>query len=1390
MADILKITSAAVESLLSASSSTVSDKSFGKRIRVSGKNVREISIEEILRRSNQTDDGFDIAEFLNNQSNVNSLTSSTVVPSQLQLNKEHRTISPSPNKSVLVGSLAEDQSRHLVAPSTDSSEYISIIDVGQSISSSDSMKFASNGSVKSKSELRISSSDSIQFASNDSVKSKSEVRISSPPLDDIDLVPVKDNGSVSKKNISSSTVSSLKSNEVVDASTPNSKRQAKVQWKKASDSNSLSNGSLELPATPDLSEHPPALPSLNNPYKGLQQGSLDSFKGNEVPIKSSPDVEIKQLSSNQVVSARHVLQGSVVTSKKGSVVIQRHNPAAPAPAATYDQTSQIAAAVAAAVAATTPFYQLKSEIEEKIQKLSAEVRSNSKIDASKLPQTVVINDPPLPQSAINDSLDITIIPDTEDKEMGVPTPVQPRVAPKPRSLRKPQESSKNSEKDSKKMSKLVSAKELRSKFILSDSDSAFQDIPESQIVKCHASEYDAVKEDVIELLNEAKEAKRDIQEMRHAERMHSLRSSVFRNETPADIYLERIREREAKFVKPRYVDENEYRTPDYIIEAKNTLAEIEEKRQTIEEKQYSLNATYLCEEKDPIQDDISKRIDEILDNIQKELKDKDPKKTKVSVDQPKPKRKPKGKSKLEEKKALYNKLKAENQQHKITANIGLLKQQEKQLKTKSFIAGKKFYKSPYQRSELPKSYPLAPRHESSVITSSIEHLHSTPLPIAKTQKSNQTSELPKSYPLPPRHESSLITPSIQHLHSTPLPIAKSQKSMQTSPIKTEQIKPSQYKKPTRDVSVCNSFVSPEMIDQYSSPLKILTHEKAQSYSPPICESREYNHQQHEEVPDQRNDDYIGVVDLPKGVLIPGVKDIPVPRDKFAERIRPQKYTDTDPHKTVQDDDDKVAVMQWLEDEILDKLLTEETHEPDEDGYQNNKIVGDDVVKNIADLGVDISSVQLRLLVSDIIKGQIEERSTKFVAADADVPENASTSNDSRHESDEAMQEYDSTFESSPTSISKSSLSVVPTPSVSYNQSVSVSGSSKSSHVFQRLSPPTTPEPSPDIRQSSSSPVVLPEGVPVAATEENEDRKVKQSHSAFLYDNTIEQVDLSDDNMDVGGEIVPTPELTELPKDSTLSETAGYDHIIHEPLTPLNTVTVRVDPADSLISQQPLGDTGDLSLISQHPLDETRFTAPQQESFGSVSPEAFEESTTSYTFTETTDFPISAGEVLPVSVPQELADLECAADRPLSEGEWPMSPGTIDLLQLVKDPDIRHLFEERCLATVKAMQPLYDSQLENDDFLPNEPHFEPEKTHRKLSTPSRPPAFKKPPAEVPSPLPRPPSNDHTLELVTPLPETPGDLFNSPSPPPFMGLKLEDYAFSGESVTKSDYSNDSF
>ena len=80
-------------------------------------------------------------------------------------------------------------------------------------------------------------------------------------------------------------------------------------------------------------------------------------------------------------------------------------------------------------------------------------------------------------------------------------------------------------------------------------------------------------------------------------------------------------------------------------------------------------------------------------------------------------------------------------------------------------------------------------------------------------------------------------------------------------------------------------------------------------------------------------------------------------------------------------------------------------------------------------------------------------------------------------------------------------------------------------------------------------------------------------------------------------------------------------------------------------------------------------------------------------------------------------------------------------------------------------------------------------------PSRtlPPAPRRVSLPTPSPRPRTQSLEHleTLELVTPLPDGDDGRVGSPSPPPFMGLQLEDYEFSGEeSVTKSDKSDDSF
>ena len=1339
MADILKITSAAVESLLSGHSSTVSDKSFGKRIRVSGRNVREISIEEVLRRSTQTEDGFDLASFLNKQSTIHSVNDTKIPHDQSQLNRDHRTVSP--NKSVMMANLAEDESKHLVAPSTDSSENVSIIDVGKSLTSSESIK-----------DLSI-----------ESANSKTECYIGSMPTDDIDLIPVKDNEKSNHKNTSSSTVSSLKSNAVVDSSTPNSKRQSQIQLRDDTDPNTHSEEYLDQPDTPDLSEHPPALPTLNIPRKGLQQGSLDSFKSNEVPIKGNTDVEIRQLGSNKAVSARTVLQGTAATSKKGSVVVQHHKPIATAsePTLVNDQTSQIAAAVAAAVAATTPFFQLKSEIEEKLQKLSSEMRIHSQQSDLKLPTGVAIHDlqPLAPQDhLINDSLDITLIPDSDDKDIGLPTPVQPRVAPKPRSLRKPQDSSKGLE--TLNCRKPKSARELRSQFIKSaDSDSTIHTLSDHQVDSPgndrQSKEINAINEDVLKLLKEAKEAKREIEEIRHAERMHSLKTSVFRDQTPADIYLDRIQERETKIVKSRIVDEKEYRTPDYITQAKNTLAEIEERKIALEEKHHLLDRTYSCEDKDPGNEEISKRIDEILDNIQKELKNKDPKKTNISVEQPKYKPKPKVKNKLEEKKVMYERIRAANQQNKIAANIGLLKQQERKLKTESFIADKKFHKSPYRRPELPKSYPLVPRYETSII--------------------NQ--------------------PFVQQLHSTPLPTSKSQKSIQTSPIVIEQLNSNQYEKRTRDVSVCNSIEPPQMVDQYSSPLKVITHERAQNYSPQPHESYRHHSLRLEETNDHEDDDFLGVVDLPQTFQIPGIKDIPAPKDNFKRRLNQQNESGTKPLKSYNVDDDKIAVIQWLEDEIINKLLAEETGVPENRDDENYERVGGDVMENVANLGIDLSSAQLRFMVSEIINCQIEEQSSKLATANKykgkKSPEVSSSTDESKHVSDYGKPDYDETFESSPTSISRSSLSVVPTPSITDDPSVSVASSSGSSHVPQCLSPATTPSLSPELQQLPSSPDALPEGVPVAAREE-EDQRIKKSYSASFYNDTIEQVplEISEDNI-VVSDYLPTPDLTELPREHTFSETAGYEKLSLHPLTtPLNTATIVIDPADSLISQHPLGDTADLSVISQHPLDETRVIEPKHDSSGSESAGAIEDSMTSYTCTDTTDFPISAGEVLAVSVPREIADLECAVDRPLSEGEWPISPTSIDLLQLVKDPDIRHLFEERCLATVRFVPTPVDDQPEKYDVVANEATVEPETIPQIPTSSSLPRSFKKSVTEVPSPLPRPQSNDHTLELVTPLPETPADPFNSPSPPPFLGLKLEDYAYSGESVTKSDASNDSF
>ena len=1310
MADILRVTSAAVESLLSASSaSSISNQSFSCRLKVPGKHVKEISLEEVMRRSQ--DEGINLAEFLNNQPKS---TSGQGEPShELPLNIEHRTVTPS--KSVLAGSVIEDESRHLVAPSTDSSEYISIIDVGKSLSTDSSLSLSGKEVAESK-------------------KSNSDPRLDNTSRD-VDLIPVREHSS--RKDTSASTVSSLKTAEVVDASTPNSNKHTEGMTRESRDSTIQSE---DRPKTPDLSDPPPALPPLTLPLRGLKQGSLASVESNKERVV--PDIEVKSLKSSESSTARQMLQGTTAQPKRGAVAIRRLNPPPPDPTPATDQTSQIAAAVAAAVAATTPYHQLKAEIEMKLEKLTAELQKQNSTHDKKKPDSK--DDVEVTGSVtdiVNDSLDITVVPENDEEvNIGLPTPINPRVAPKPRSHRKPRDKTGKPSFGAKADNRHVTVESLRAQFEESLEETR-QNIQYPEFSD-QTKEYELMRKDLLNLLKEAREAKKEIEEMRHTERMQGLKTSL-RSEAPADVYLERIRQREEQVSAPRYTaSEREYRTPAYILEAKNTLYEIEEKRNQVERKAYPLDSTYLCDDQEQTLEGerISKKITEILDNIQKEIKSKDPKKTVITAEPTKPvKRKLKRNIKLEEKKALYNKLRSENQYHNIQVNIGRLKQEEKALRPRIDDVGTS-YKSPYQRSGLPQSFPLAP--------------------------------LPKSFPLAP--------PSMQN-QSTPLRTLRHQISTQTSPVTRETVEVHQYKKPsTRDVSVYPS-PTPQMLDQQCSPLKGLTQDKSQSYTPIQRDDSTYSYEESEA------GNFIGVVDLPPSVTIAGVKRVPPPVDKYSAKLISDRQAAKEPQNTVLEDD-KAAVMQWLEEAILEKLLTE-TPQQVAAKDEVTRILGEGVMKEITDLGLDLSPAQLHGVVSDIIKEQVEERIAHRVRDANKSPQQRSLQ---KSQADDSKPSYNESFESSSSTSSKSSLSVAVTPSltVSEESSKSLSSVSEVSPDSRPKSPVLTPPLTPDVISLSaqSEAQALPGGVPQPVQD------VAKQPPVYFND-TLEQVplDLTDEIVD-NRVTVYTPDLTSLPQDNTVSLEAVSRQLTVQPFTPQNTAQ---EPAldESLISQHPL-DITHQSVISQHPLELTGVTEnvdiPPE-----VEPEYSSASSTSVSYTETTDHPISAGEILPGVLPRELTQ-HVFTSGPLSEGEWPLSPQSSDFLQLVRDPEIRRLLEERIRATRSPGHPVFQLQ---DDTIPEEMvsplreegAFQTSELRAGPST-SRtlPPAPRRAPLQTPSPLPKTQSveNIETLEIITPLPDAEDERVASPSPPPFMGLQLEDYDFSGESVTKSDKSDDSF
>lgn len=338
------------------------------------------------------------------------------------------------------------------------------------------------------------------------------------------------------------------------------------------------------------------------------------------------------------------------------------------------------------------------------------------------------------------------------------------------------------------------------------------------------------------------------------------------------------------------------------------------------------------------------------------------------------------------------------------------------------------------------------------------------------------------------------------------------------------------------------------------------------------------------------------------------------------------------------------------------------------------------------------------------------------------------------------------------------------------------------------SPVFTPPLSPEVVSVSDhtkSPA-LPEGVPQPA------KVMVKKQPPTYFNDTLEQVplDLTDEVVDPI--TVFTPDLTSLQQDNTLSLEGTTKRSALGPFTPLNTVQ---DPAleDSLISQHPL-DVTNQSIISQHPLELTALSE-NIDIPPTVEPEDSSASSTTMSYTETTDHPISAGEILPGMLPREIR--QQVFTGPLSEGEWPLSPRASDFLQLVKDPEIRELLEQRVNATRSPGYPTFHPQ---DDTIPEE-MVSPLRDEGNLQRsdlqagPSRtlPPAPRRVSLPTPSPRPRTQSLEHleTLELVTPLPDGDDGRVGSPSPPPFMGLQLEDYEFSGEeSVTKSDKSDDSF
>ncbi|KAL5256948.1 hypothetical protein ACHWQZ_G012023 [Mnemiopsis leidyi] len=1311
MADILRVTSAAVESLLSTSSaSSASNQSFSCRLKVPGKHVKEISLEEVMRRSQ--DEGLNLAEFLNNQPKTSN--------DEHPLNIEHRTVTPS--KSVLAGSIIEDESRHLVAPSTDSSEYISIIDVGKSLSTDSSLSLSGKEMNKTKN-------------SNSDISLDSDLR-------GVDLIPVRENSS--RKDTSASTVSSLKTAEVVDASTPNSNKHNEGATRESGDSTIQSE---DRPKTPDLSDPPPALPPLSIPLKGLKQGSLASVESTRERVV--PDIEVKSLKSSKSCTARQMLQGTCAQPKRGAVAIQRVNNPNPHPSPTTDQTSQIAAAVAAAVAATTPYHQLKAELEMKLEKLTAELQkqnaSHAKKPDSKEDAKVVLKGSTT--DVANDSLDITVVADEDVQDnIGLPTPINPRVAPKPRSHRKPRDKEEKPSLGVRSNTKHVTVDSLRSQFeeSLEETRQNFQHPEFLDQFTDQTKEYDLMRKNLLNLLKEAREAKREIEEMRHTERMQGLKTSL-RREAPADIYLERIRKREEDLSAPRYsANEREYRTPAYILEAKNTLYEIEEKRNLVERKSYPLDSTYLCDDQEQTLESerISKKITEILDNIQKEIKSKDPKKTVITTEPAKPvKRKLKRDIKLEEKKALYNKLRSENQYHNIQVNIGRLKQEEKALRPHpkvNDIGG--CYQSPYKRSGLPQSFPLAP--------------------------------LPNSFPLAP--------PAVQD-HSTPLRSLRHQISTQTSPVTRETVEVPQYNKPsTRDVSVYPS-PAPQMLDQQCSPLKVLTEDRAQSYTPIQRNTSAYSYE------DSEADNFIGVVDLPPSVTIAGVKRVPPLMDKYsAKLISDNKAASARvPQNTVLADD-KASVMQWLEEAILEKLLTE-TPQQNAAKDEVTQILGEDAMKAIADLGLDLSPAQLHGVVSDIIKGQVEERIAHHVRDTSPRPRSLQKS-----QADDSKPSYNDSFESSSSTSSKSSLSVAVTPSLTASEesSKSLSPVSELSRDLQPRSPVLTPPLTPEVVSLSaqSEAQALPEGVPKPVQNMSKQPPV-------YFNDTLEQVPLDlTDEVDENRVTVYTPDLTSLPQDNTVSLEGVSRQLTVQPFTPQNTAQEPV-PDESVISQHPLDFTHQ-SVISQHPLELTGVTENIDIPPG-IEPEYSSASSTSVSYTETTDYPISAGEILPGVLPREITQ-HVFTSGPLSEGEWPLSPQSSDFLQLVKDPEIRGLLEERIRATRSPGYPVFHPQ---DDTIPEE-MVSPLREEGVFQTSdlqagpassrNLPPAPRRAPLQTPSPLPKTQSVDNieTLELVTPLPDAEDERVASPSPPPFMGLQLEDYEFSGESVTKSDKSDDSF